>query len=76
MPRPSRHPHDVPCPSRRDRNLHLLTRGHQILLQQVCVVRFGHGDAGVPEDLRQLVDVAAGLKPARAEGVLAIPSAT
>jgi hypothetical protein len=31
-------------------------------------MRFGHGDAGVPQDLGQLVAVAAGLDPARAEG--------
>ena len=65
----TRHLHDVPVASRRDWNLDLLACGHQILLQQVRVVRFGHGDAGVPEDLGQLVDVAAGLESPRSEGV-------
>jgi hypothetical protein len=69
VPRPSRHPDDIPRLSRCDRNLHLLARSHQILRQQVRIVGFGHGDAGVPEDLRQLEDVAAGLEPPRAEGV-------
>src|SRR5581483_8043740 len=53
----------------RNGDLHLLARGHQILLQQVRIMRFGHRHARVPEDLRQLVDVAPGLKPARAERV-------
>jgi MOSC domain-containing protein YiiM/ferredoxin-NADP reductase/ferredoxin len=41
----------------------------RVLLQQVRIAHFGYGDAGVPGDLGQLVDVAAGLEPARAEGV-------
>jgi len=69
------HPHDIASSSLCDRNLDLLARGHQILLQQMRIVRFGYCDAGVPEDLRQLVDVAAGLEPTRAEGVSAIPIA-
>ncbi len=56
-------------PSRRNRKSDLLTRGHQIFLQQVRIVRFNDCYAGVPEDLRQLVDVAGGMEPARAERV-------
>ena len=41
----------------------------QILLEKVCVVRFGHRDARMAEDLRQLVDVAARLEPAGAKRV-------
>src|SRR5439155_593490 len=52
-----------------DWNLHLLAGCDQILLEQVRVVRLGHSHAGVAEDLRELVDVAAGLQPARSEGV-------
>ncbi len=37
--------------------------------EQVRVVRLGDADAGVPEDLRQLVDIAARLEPPGAERV-------
>ena len=49
--------------------LHLLARRHEVLLQQVGVVRLGDRNAGVPETLRQLGDVAARLQPRRAESV-------
>ena len=51
-----------------DGDPHLLARRHEILLQQVRVVRFGDGDARVAQDLRQLVDVAAGPEPPGSEG--------
>src|SRR5262245_30172690 len=65
----SRHPHDVAGASRRDGNLDLLTRGHEIFLQQMCVMGFGDADTRVPEDFRELVDVAARLEPSRPERV-------
>lgn len=69
----SRHPHNVASASRRDRNLDLLTRGDEIFLEQMCVMRFGDGDTRVPEDFRELVDIAASLEPSRAERVAPTP---
>src|SRR5262245_25087193 len=65
----SRHPHDFVGASRRDGNLDLLARGHEIFLQQVRVMRFGDGDTGVPEDFRKLVDIATRLEPSRPKRV-------
>src|SRR5881392_931852 len=60
---------DVLSGSLRDRQPYLPTCGDEVVLQQMLVVRLGHRDTRMTEDLRQLVDVAARLQPSGAEGV-------
>jgi hypothetical protein len=54
----TRHSQDVALAPWSNGDSDLLARDDEVLLQQVRVVRLGDGDAGVPEDLRQFVDVA------------------
>ena len=47
----------------------MTTQRHDVCVDQVGVVAFGHADAGVPEDSRERVDIAATLQIASCERV-------